>query len=394
MDRVPRVPIIPSSANDLARQRLESTVNQSLHSLSLNSFLSSTLPSASLPSAPSVSDTGSDADLHAAPDHGPSIISSSSTLSSVEYPRTAPVINSRLYQHHLSADDTPRAHGHLHSHPGQGKAGWTSAVSTRPASPVSTAGHHVSALSLGDGVFARAAARRGGGEADGEFDPERSLGRLVGELGRAMGEVRLPSLPSILGRTDPKQRLQARPVSPFSPTRSPRSPSPLPSMLNPSHPSKPRSKHRNPSLSLTLSRADPLPSPPTSRSSSGSGSTSHEGLKQPGPVSAAALNSGFSSLARQLDRELRPARVEVKSAPSRAPLGETNRHNITANAKAGVQQAQKAKGRKGLADVTGMSSFMRTPGKGLDHGTLGRDGDVGGEGDGQSHCLFRPMVAG
>ena len=55
-------------------------------------------------------------------------------------------------------------------------------------SPVSTAGHHVSAVTLGEGVF-----RTKGGqwESGDEFDPERSLGRLVGELGKAMGSVSL-----------------------------------------------------------------------------------------------------------------------------------------------------------------------------------------------------------
>ncbi len=52
-------------------------------------------------------------------------------------------------------------------------------------------------MTLADGVFGRKGIRGDGwvggrqrrvGEED-EWDPERSLGRLVGELGRVMGEV-------------------------------------------------------------------------------------------------------------------------------------------------------------------------------------------------------------
>jgi hypothetical protein len=67
-------------------------------------------------------------------------------------------------------------------------------------SPVSTAGHHVSAVTLGDGVFRRPIARGpSGGSGSGnrdvqggqenEWDPERSFGRLVGELGKVMNGV-------------------------------------------------------------------------------------------------------------------------------------------------------------------------------------------------------------
>lgn len=64
------------------------------------------------------------------------------------------------------------------------------------ASPISTADHHVSAVTLADGVFARpmgGAGQAGRKDADAEsnsdWDPDRSLGRLVGELGKAMQAV-------------------------------------------------------------------------------------------------------------------------------------------------------------------------------------------------------------
>ena len=63
------------------------------------------------------------------------------------------------------------------------------------ASPVSTAGHHVSAVTLAEGVFTRPMGGRGQHEGDvsgsgSEWDPDRSLGRLVGELGKVMQSVR------------------------------------------------------------------------------------------------------------------------------------------------------------------------------------------------------------
>lgn len=61
------------------------------------------------------------------------------------------------------------------------------------SSPVSTADHHVSAVTLADGVFARPMGngrhQRDEGESGSEWDPDRSLGRLVGELGKVMQAV-------------------------------------------------------------------------------------------------------------------------------------------------------------------------------------------------------------
>ena len=61
------------------------------------------------------------------------------------------------------------------------------------ASPVSTADHHVSAVTLADGVFARPMGsgrnKEDDAESGSEWDPDRSLGRLVGELGKVMQAV-------------------------------------------------------------------------------------------------------------------------------------------------------------------------------------------------------------
>ena len=53
---------------------------------------------------------------------------------------------------------------------------------------MSTAGHHVAAMTLADGVFSQKGERGRDGYEE-EWDPERSLGRLVGELGRVMSGV-------------------------------------------------------------------------------------------------------------------------------------------------------------------------------------------------------------
>lgn len=63
-------------------------------------------------------------------------------------------------------------------------------------SPVSTTGHHASEITLGIGAFKGRIPETIVGTHDYQgFDPERSLGRLVGELGRIIGDEvsRVPS---------------------------------------------------------------------------------------------------------------------------------------------------------------------------------------------------------
>lgn len=158
-----------------------------------------------------------------------------------------------------------------------------------------------------------------------------------------------------------------RPTSPFSPTRSPRSPSPF------------TSSQLNPNLSFTLNRADPLPSPPASRAGSGSGSSS-------GSRSRTA-----------------------HAAPTRRALGESTAHNIAPmprQANVGETPKPKSKlghpqhnqyrpmsapvpGRGGLADVTGMTGLMETPDKGLVHGLIGKNGEAG---PGAAGKFCQPMI--
>ena len=338
-------PILPS-ATDLERRRLESTMDQDLHSLSLASLI-----------------TSSDSTIHLN-----SQSRSMSSISSVEYPRGL-----------SGPHGTPRA------------ASRNLSVGTGE-SPVSTAGHHVSAMTLADGVYERKGARgrerNGFGEED-DWDPERSLGRLVGELGRVMSDVSVNTQPSKYpacrtGRLESvvradelhSQRISPRPTSPFSPPRSPRSPSPFASILG-----------DNPNLSFTLNRNDPLPSPPASRSGSGSSGDYAATAK---PVKAARpkqdTGSRFSSMARELGNELKARRV----------LGESTTHNAQQTPaprrmkeKSRVRTLQdegrrsSAPGRvEQSADVTGLTGLMETPAKGGEFGGLGKNGDVGGDSGG------------
>ena len=136
---------ILSSATDLERRRLESTVDQDLHSLSLASFI-----------------TNSNSDTSTHPH-------SFSSIPSVEYPRCLSGVGPH---------GTPRA------------ATRDLSMNTKTGeSPVSTVGHHVSAMTLADGVFARKGGRGKAERDEDEWDPERRLGRLVGELGRIMSDV-------------------------------------------------------------------------------------------------------------------------------------------------------------------------------------------------------------
>jgi len=177
---------IPFSSADLERRRLESTINQDLHSLSLASGSSSASDAHYPPRSQSRhghhDGVGSDTSF-----------SSLSTISTIEYPRSAQVAYSSnpdisfhqsMYPKLVGPHGTPRAANR--------KVSQMSERSYLDASPVSTAGHHVSAVTLAEGVFKRAVGVGKGiheDESGSEWDPDRSLGRLVGELGKAMKNV-------------------------------------------------------------------------------------------------------------------------------------------------------------------------------------------------------------
>lgn len=139
-------PPIPFSRTDLERQRLESTLDHDLSTLSLGV------------SNPSTS------------------FASHSSVSTLGVPRSAAVHD---YRPSLTFDETPRRPGR---HPSFAASFASAGVG---ASPTSTDGHHVSAATLGAGVFNNPTRRE---PPAGEFDPDRSLGSLVGQLTRAMEE--------------------------------------------------------------------------------------------------------------------------------------------------------------------------------------------------------------
>jgi hypothetical protein len=176
---------IPFSSADLERRRLESTINQDLHSLSIASGSSSASDAHFPPRSQS---------RHSHHHHGVESDTSFSSLSTIEYPRAAEVaypsnpdisFHQSMYPKLVGPHGTPRAANR--------KVSQMSERSYLDASPVSTAGHHVSAVTLAEGVFKRAVGvGKGihGDESGSEWDPDRSLGRLVGELGKAMKNVR------------------------------------------------------------------------------------------------------------------------------------------------------------------------------------------------------------
>lgn len=141
-------PILPSSF-DLERQRLESTLDHDLSSLSLSmtGTTSTSFASSSLSTIPV----------------GRAAVAPMPQLD--EYPR--------FPTHH---DRTPRAF----KKPSYDNRSETSVG----MSPASTAGHHISAVTLGASVFRRPGADMS--ERTEEFDPDRSLGRLTRELARTM----------------------------------------------------------------------------------------------------------------------------------------------------------------------------------------------------------------
>ena len=165
------IPILPSSI-DLERRRLESNIDHDLHSLSLGSLLTTTSQS-----------TEKEQDVSA---------SSLSSMSSIEY--------GRGFGEGYSGQPSPLAALFGSNGRQQGPHGTPRAAARKVSgmsmksemdSPVSTAGHHVSAVTLGEGIFrtGRGGINDSDMDSGDEFDPERSLGRLVGELGKVMNGV-------------------------------------------------------------------------------------------------------------------------------------------------------------------------------------------------------------
>ncbi|WOO79028.1 uncharacterized protein LOC62_02G002565 [Vanrija pseudolonga] len=268
-------PAIPYSSTEAERRRLENTLDQDLSTLSLTATSSSLSPRRRDPAEDSFS-----------------------SLSTIGVGRSAPAQLDSFdasFPRFPSTLDTPKARA------ARGVSMRTE-TTLGGISPTSTAGHHVSAATLGAGVFRRPAARGVSTGAADEFDPDRSLGRLVGELAKAMGDER------------------NKPASPFA---SPRSPSP--------------SMRQQPNLSFTLTRNDPLLSPPLSRS-----------------VSSASSGSQDRRQAAS-----RPALGETNRHNAFAPQATLIRPDVLKKHKRhhrGVQNDS--------ADVTGMTGLLATPGRG------------------------------
>ncbi|GMK58487.1 hypothetical protein CspeluHIS016_0505190 [Cutaneotrichosporon spelunceum] len=281
-------PPIPFSRTDLERQRLESTLDHDLSTLSLGA------------SNPSTS------------------FASHSSVSTLGVPRSAAV---HEYRPTLTFDETPRRPTR---HPSFAASFASAGVG---ASPTSTDGHHVSAATLGAGVFNNPNRREAPA---GEFDPDRSLGRLVGQLTRAMEE----------------ERIINKPASPFR-SASPRSPTPP--------------QHQLPNLSFTLSRNDPLPSPPQSRTVSASSSKSSGSGLDTNPLTAPQTQTYHH------DESTR--RPLVDSRRHNQPEAPPERQYKKGSYKAPylIPVVQPSPGRRDRTyDLTGMTGLLATPAKGLE----------------------------
>ncbi|WVN85439.1 uncharacterized protein L203_100585 [Cryptococcus depauperatus CBS 7841] len=350
---------IPSSLYDLERRRLENTIDHDLASLSLSSL--------------NTTSSSSQAYRGHAQTATQTFITSSSDFS-LEYPRAESIgisaqhITGVGYGHGHGPAGTPRATGRTSSRQGSIRDQQSLFVG---ASPVSTAGHHASNMTLGAGVFKTRAARYGekenNPETEEDFDPERSLGKLKGELGRVMKQSKIPS----------------RPSSPFSP----RSPSPLPS-----------SNNQPLNLSLTASRNEQLLSPPTSNENT---AKIGQSIK-----SYAEGASHFSSLAEQIGKDIQARRNCLVTAQNprtqtKKPLAVSNSHNIPVSRTPGPikpiikekndrVRALQAEGKRFAsapvkrskdtsADITGLTALLATPAKGMKFGSLGKDENIGVE---------------
>lgn len=242
------------------------------------------------------------------------------------------------------------------------------------ASPASTAGHHASAVTLGAGVFAgRKDSHSEAGEAD--FDPERSLGRLVDELGRVMGsDVRHTQLHA--DNADfLSQKLPSRPSSPFSPTRTP---TPLGS---------------NPlDLSFTLARSTPLPSPPPSDSELEINETPKPRPRRPSKVPAHTSKNENSARGNRPLGESRQGNTATTPGATRAfqPTAASKDRLRSLRAEHSKPRSVSApvRGDRTLGDITGLSDLLNTPAKPGEFGSLGKDESVGGIPAGESVLII------
>ncbi|KIR43506.1 hypothetical protein I307_03412 [Cryptococcus deuterogattii 99/473] len=321
MDPLP----IPPSYYDLERRHLEHTIDHDLHSLSFSSLHSSTSSSFRPPFQ-----------LH---DYSHSFISSSSDLS-LEYPRAqVSGISARPNQglnhgHSYGPSGTPRAAGRMNSRSNNFGGDLDTSIGI---SPVSTTGHHASEITLGTGAFKGRIPETIVGTHDYQgFDPERSLGRLVGELGRIIGDEKQPPIPN-------------------SPFRS----RPLPSLSS--------AVKQTVDPSFTLSNGDNI-------------------LKHGGKT-ISKFNNVLHEQAQESGEQSRkkPLGPSTSYNISRTPAtrkatgkGKVDRLRMLQNEGKKAESAPTQKKPDTSADVTGMTALMATPAKGLIFDSLENNGGVGG----------------
>ncbi|OWZ34539.1 hypothetical protein C347_01923 [Cryptococcus neoformans AD2-60a] len=323
MDPLP----IPPSYYDLERRHLEHTIDHDLHSLSLSSLHTSASSSSSSPFHPH--------------DYSHSFISSSSDPS-LEYPRaqcsgvSAQPTQDVGHGHSYGPSGTPRAARRTNPHPDNFGGGPSTSTGI---SPVSTAGHHASAITLGTGAFKGRIPETNSGDHDDEgFDPERSLGRLVGELGRIIGNEKLPTIPN----------------SPFRP----RSLSPFPPAVN---------QTVDPSFTLTQCNNRLNPQRNGGKTRPKSNNVLHEQAQESGEQSRRKPLGPSTSY--NISRT--PRKITGK--------GKVDRLRMLQNEGKKATSAPVRKNPDASADVTGMSALMATPAKGLIFDSLKSNGDIGGE---------------
>ncbi|WVQ83835.1 hypothetical protein IAT38_005979 [Cryptococcus sp. DSM 104549] len=245
-------------------------------------------------------------------------ISTNHSFASLEYPRAEPPAP-RNTSHHPRVPSglsswgarTPGTQGGEEKKRSEEKSMFVG------ASPASTAGHHASAVTLGARVFAKG----GREDAEGEYDPERNVGKLVGELGRVTSGGNIPS----------------RPTSPYSPYRSP---TPINNV------------------------------PPTNFF-----------VIQPGkpPDLTRAESSQFSALSRNIETKLRAANT-ANAAPGGTqaqPKGKGGKPKSRPHTLRTVSAPVPRRSRSfATADVTGLTELLKTPAVAAKFGVLGENVQV------------------
>ncbi len=297
------------------------------------------------------------------------------------------------------------------------------------ASPASTAAHHASAMTLGAGIFAgelggKRAHGHGVGQGHGaasddddEFDPDRSIARLINKLGKGRGlsmldepaqaqpsKARAPLGGSTAHNTQPPASRRTSEAK-KTPAHTAPAPAPAPTYTT-SRPRQPSPLRRSPinayvrdeadeTFSFSLLDATPRPAARAARDSGEEGEFSKLARRIQGDLEGHGNGHGHGGA----QREKAGLRVESGSARATSATAHARKRETSKAAASTVTAAtpqadrfpsSKAESRRAtngvagggagaLADLTSLTGMLATPARGMGYKGVGEDAAAPGD---------------